>query len=128
MATKAFLLTSNYDKKIFNWFSKKSEKNIKLKYGENPNQKSKFIKTQKKTFLDHQIQGKKIGFNNILDINSGLDFLSEFKEPTTVIIKHNNACGIASSKNIKEAFKKAIRSDEKSSFGGIVLFNRKITK
>ena len=73
-----------------------------------------------------QLQGKKIGYNNILDIDSGLDFLSEFTEPTTVIIKHNNACGVASSKTIKASYLKALHADRKSAFGGVVLVNKKI--
>ena len=127
MAHKAFKLTYEYDKKIFNWLSENNKKNIELKYGENPYQKSKLIKNNDKNFFDYQIQGKKIGYNNILDIDSGLDFLNEFNEPSVVIIKHNNACGVASSKNIKDAFIKAVQSDSKSAFGGVVLFNKKIT-
>jgi len=126
MASKAFKLTSKYDKKIFDWFLKDYNKKIRLRYGENPNLKSYLFRKNKKTIFDYQLQGKKISYNNILDINSGLDFLSEFSEPTSVIIKHNNACGIASDVNIKKAFIKSIESDSKSSFGGVVLFNKKI--
>lgn len=106
---------------------KKNEETIQLKYGENPNQKSEFLCFNKKSLIDYQLQGKKISYNNILDINSGLDFLDEFSEPTSIIIKHNNACGAASSKQPKEALLKAIESDSKSAFGGVVLLNRKIT-
>ncbi len=126
MATKSFEISYNYDKQIFEWLQNKKEEKIILRYGENPNQKSNFLLKNKKSFFDYQIQGKKISYNNILDINSGLDILNEFKEPTTVIIKHNNPCGVASGKNIQESFNKAIRSDKDSSFGGVVLFNRKI--
>ena len=63
---------------------------------------------------------------NILDIDSGLDFLSEFAEPSTAIIKHNNACGVASSTTINKSFSKAYNSDKNSAFGGVVLTNRKI--
>ena len=128
MAKEAFLMTSNYDKKIYQWMSLQTDKKtIKLRYGENPNQKAKLSKTDRKNFFDYQIQGKKISYNNILDINSGLDFLAEFIEPTVVIIKHGNACGVASSKNINYAFTKAFNADKQSSFGGIVLLNKNIT-
>ena len=127
MAKKAFKITYQYDKNIFYWLSKNSKREIDLRYGENPNQKSRLVKTKNKSIFDYQIQGKKISYNNILDIDSGLDFLNEFKEPTAVIVKHNNACGIASSRNIKEAFIKAVESDKNSAFGGVVLFNKKIT-
>ena len=70
----------------------------------------------------------KNSYNNILDIDSGLDFLNEFSEPTTAIIKHNNACGIASSSSIKSSFIKAFNCDTRSAFGGIVVINRKIDK
>lgn len=127
MATKAFKKTNEYDQNIFNWLSKNNNKNIQLRYGENPDQKSKLVRIKNKTFFDYQIQGKKISYNNILDINSGLDFIDEFDEPTVVIIKHNNACGVASSKKIKTSYLKAIESDNKSAFGGVVIFNKKIT-
>ena len=127
MAEKTFRITSEYDKEIYKWFSKnKNQGAIKLRYGENPNQKA-ILKTAKKVSLSNfQLQGKKIGYNNILDIDSGLDFLSEFTEPTTVIIKHNNACGVASSKTIKTSYSKALQADRKSAFGGVVLVNKKI--
>ncbi len=127
MAKKAFKHTCEYDKKIFKWFSKQKEKKIKLKYGENPNQKSKLLYFGDKSLIDYQLQGKNISYNNILDINSGLDFLEEFSEPTAIIIKHNNACGAASSNKLKTALLRAIKSDHKSAFGGIVLLNRKVT-
>ena len=76
MAEKTFKLTSEYDKEIYNWFSKnKKEWEVKLKYGENPKQKGALITVKKNlTLSNFQIQGKEIGYNNILDIDSGLDF------------------------------------------------------
>ena len=109
---------------------KKNNKNNKifLKYGENPNQKSYFIKSSSKSIFDSQIQGNKIGYNNILDISDGLACLNEFIEPTCVIIKHNNPCGVASDTTVKKSFIKAYQTDSLSAFGGIVLFNRRINK
>ncbi len=127
MAAKTFGLTYKYDKEIYNWFSKNNQQNdVKLKYGENPNQGAILKKTNNKSVNNFQIQGKEIGYNNILDVDCGLDFIGEFVEPTTVIIKHNNACGVASSKTIKASFVKALKSDQKSAFGGVVLVNKKI--
>ena len=129
MAKQNFRLTSEYDLSIFNWFNKNNNKNlkkIKLKYGENPNQKAFFFKNTNNNIFNSQISGKKIGYNNILDISNGLECLSEFNEPTCVIIKHNNPCGIASANNIKNAYLKAVQSDPISSFGGVVLLNKKI--
>jgi len=129
MAKKTFKLTFEYDQSICGWLSqKKPKKNIVLRYGENPNQKAVVQKTNTLSIVDYQVQGKPLSYNNILDIDSGLDFLSEFTEPTTVIVKHNNACGIACSKTIKNSFVRALSSDKKSAFGGIVLINKKIDK
>ncbi|MDC0232823.1 bifunctional phosphoribosylaminoimidazolecarboxamide formyltransferase/IMP cyclohydrolase [Pelagibacteraceae bacterium] len=127
MAKKTFELTYKYDQSIHKWLSqKKLKKNIILRYGENPNQKAVIKKNKNVSIVDYQLQGKAISYNNILDIDSGLDFLSEFTEPTSVIVKHNNACGVASSRFIKKSFVKAFSSDKKSAFGGVVLTNKKI--
>jgi phosphoribosylaminoimidazolecarboxamide formyltransferase / IMP cyclohydrolase len=130
LAEKNFKLTSDYDLSIFNWFNgnkKKDIKNkIKIKYGENPNQKAYFIKKSKQNIFNSQINGKEIGYNNILDISEGLACLNEFKEPTCVIVKHNNPCGVASAKNVKNAYLKALASDPISAFGGVILFNKPI--
>ena len=137
MSYKAFTTTSAYDNAIATWFSS-TEKNklklitknrIKLKYGENPNQKSFYYNDQtNKSLFKYQIQGRGLGYNNILDISSGLDCLNEFTEPTCVIIKHNNPCGVASSNTIYNAYKKAFDSDPVSAFGGIVMLNRPVDK
>ncbi len=132
MAQKNFKITSDYDLSIFNWFNQNNRKGlnnkISLKYGENPNQKSYFIKKSKLNIIDSQINGKKIGYNNILDISEGLSCLNEFTEPTCIILKHNNPCGVASDNNIKKAFVRALQSDPLSAFGGVVLINRKINQ
>ncbi len=104
----------------------KAIKRKKLRYGENPNQDSFLINNKKKSIFDFQINGKEISYNNITDLDSGLRCLSEFSEPTSIIVKHTNACGVASAKNINEAFKKSYESDPKSAFGGIIILNRKV--
>jgi phosphoribosylaminoimidazolecarboxamide formyltransferase / IMP cyclohydrolase len=130
MAEKNFKLTSDYDLSIFRWFNQKDEKKdikkIKIKYGENPNQKAYYMSDSKKNLFRSKLYGKNLGYNNILDISEGLNCLNEFTEPTCVIIKHNNPCGVASDNNIKSAYLKAVESDPISSFGGVVLLNRKI--
>ena len=131
MAKQNFKLTSDYDLSIFNWFNKNNKKKImnnkiKIKYGENPNQKAFFLRQSNNNIFNSQVSGKKIGYNNILDISDGIKCLSEFKEPTCVIIKHNNPCGVASANNIQNAYIKALQSDPISAFGGVVLLNRKI--
>jgi phosphoribosylaminoimidazolecarboxamide formyltransferase/IMP cyclohydrolase len=105
--------------------SKKSK--IKLRYGENPNQKSYLINDKKNSIFSYQISGKQISYNNLIDIDSGLKCLKEFHEPTSIILKHTNPCGIASAKNIEVAFNRSYECDPKSAFGGIILLNRKVT-
>ena len=100
---------------------------VKLRYGENPNQKGYLINHQKNSIFSYQISGKKISYNNLIDLDSGLRCLKEFYEPTSIILKHTNPCGIASAKNIELAFKRSYESDSKSAFGGIILLNRKVS-
>ena len=99
---------------------------ISLRYGENPNQKAHLISNNHKSIFDFQISGKKISYNNIIDLDSGIRCLNEFTEPTSIIIKHTNACGVASAKDINKAFQKSYDSDKKSAFGGIIFLNRKV--
>ena len=128
LAEKNFKLTSDYDLSIFKWFNGKKNKNnkIKIKYGENPNQKAYYLSTSKSNLFNSQLGGKKLGYNNILDISDGISCLKEFDDPTCVIIKHNNPCGVASAKNIHLAYNKALEADPISAFGGILLFNKSI--
>ena len=131
LAIKAFKTCSNYDKSIYNWFKLENKitkiKRTKLRYGENPDQSSYLIENKKQSIFEQQIQGKSISYNNIVDIDSGLNCLSEFKEPTCLIVKHTNSCGAASSGNILKSFNLALKSDKISAFGGVLFLNRVIT-
>ena len=134
MALKTFELTSQYDSKISNWFSKSlaSKKNLPknrydLKYGENPNQNAYYLSKAKNNFITKtKITDQKLSYNNLLDIDSAINLINEFKDPTCIIIKHNNPCGAATAKNINIAYRKALESDPKSAFGGIVILNRNV--
>ena len=106
---------------------KSKNSKIKLRYGENPNQKSYLISDEKNSIFDYQISGKHLSYNNLIDLDSGLKCLKEFLEPTSIILKHTNPCGIASAKNIEIAFSRSYESDPKSAFGGIILLNRRVT-
>ena len=97
-----------------------------LRYGENPNQKAYLKSNLQKSIFDFQINGKEISYNNINDLDSGIKCLNEFTEPTSIIVKHTNPCGVASAKNINKAFQKSYESDKKSAFGGIIFLNRKV--
>ena len=73
-----------------------------------------------------QLQGKQLSYNNLLDFDAALAIVMEFDDPTAVIVKHNNPCGVASSETLLEAFNNAMKTDPQSAFGGIISFNREV--
>ena len=113
-------------KQFLNGLMNSKKKKFKLRYGENPNQDGYLINYPKNLIFEYQINGKKLSYNNLIDLDSGLKCLQEFDEPTSIILKHTNPCGVASAKNIEVAFIKSYESDPKSAFGGIIFLNRKI--
>jgi phosphoribosylaminoimidazolecarboxamide formyltransferase/IMP cyclohydrolase len=139
LATKAFALTAHYDSNIHSWFLLQNKNNElpeffaiygykaqELRYGENPHQKAAFYSNQFTKYPLEKIHGKELSYNNIVDIESALNIISEFKKPAAAIIKHNNPCGAAVGNNALEAYEKALSCDEISSFGGIIALNREI--
>ncbi len=131
MATRAFEICTYYDRIIFQYFSNSPYINIptspikNLRYGENPHQKAWYVGNFDDIF--DKIQGQDISYNNLLDIDAGINLIYEFNEPTIAILKHNNPCGVASSLNPLEAWEKALASDPISAFGGIIVSNFNIT-
>ena len=131
-AKEAFAVSSIYDTVIFNYFDKEegscfrfAENNAKiLRYGENPHQRGVFY--GKFEALFEQLQGKEISYNNLLDIDAAVALISEFDELTFAILKHNNACGIASRPTVKEAWHAALSADPVSAYGGILICNASI--
>jgi phosphoribosylaminoimidazolecarboxamide formyltransferase / IMP cyclohydrolase len=101
-----------------------------LRYGENPHQRATVYRDEQSnnpSILDaKQLQGKELSYNNILDCNAAFKLIREFDEPTGVIVKHNNPCGVASSDSILAAFKTAKSVDPEASFGGVVALNRDV--
>ena len=132
-ATKAFHVSSNYDTAIFNYFNtdetyyKQSIANGQiLRYGENPHQKGYFFGDFDAMFT--KLHGKELSYNNLLDVDAAVNLILEFEneEPTFAILKHNNACGLATRKSMKEAYLKALACDPTSAFGGVLIANGKI--
>jgi phosphoribosylaminoimidazolecarboxamide formyltransferase/IMP cyclohydrolase len=132
-AASAFNVSSHYDSAIFNYFNQYTaipsfkqsiSKANTLRYGENPHQKGVFFGDLEKMFS--QLHGKEISYNNLLDIDAAVGLISEFDEPTFAILKHNNACGIASRSNLLDAWKDALAGDPVSAFGGVLITNREI--
>lgn len=135
LALKAFHVSSHYDTAIFNYFNqglsfpafKQSITSFnELRYGENPHQKGFYFGNLEEVF--EQLHGKQISYNNLLDIEAAVQLISEFEETTFAILKHNNACGIASRDNLTEAWKDALAGDPVSAFGGILITNKTVDK
>lgn len=133
-AGQAFNVSSHYDSHIFGYFNrdldlpvfKKSiPDSCTLRYGENPHQKGVFYGKIEDVFT--QLHGKAISYNNLVDIDAALELIREFSEPTFVIIKHTNACGVASRPEIKAAWLDALACDPVSAFGGVIIANRPVT-
>lgn len=130
-AKEAFAVSSSYDSAIFNYFDSASEHPTALRiaidgenamrYGENPHQKGYFFGRLDRLF--DQLHGKEISYNNLLDIDAATSLMAEFSEPTFAILKHNNACGVASRPTILEAWKDALAGDPVSAFGGVLITN-----
>ena len=97
-------------------------KAMTLRYGENPHQSAALYGKFDQYF--QKLHGKELSFNNILDINAAAQLCAEFDEPTAVIIKHNNPCGVGSGDTLPQAYQKALETDKKSAFGGIVCVNK----
>lgn len=128
-AINSFKLSSNYDNQINNYLQNgKLEKKTKLRYGENPHQDGYFNGNLDEIF--EKISGKDLSYNNLLDIDAAYNLMLEFWDdiPTFAILKHNNACGIASRNNIKDAYLDALSGDPVSAFGGVLISNSKINK
>ncbi|MCY1490764.1 Bifunctional purine biosynthesis protein PurH [compost metagenome] len=132
-ATKAFHVSSHYDTAIFNYFNtddtfyKESVPNGQvLRYGENPHQKGFFFGDFDAMFK--KLHGKELSYNNLLDVDAAVNLILEFKnnEPTFAILKHNNACGLATRSTMREAYLDALAGDPTSAFGGVLIANGKI--
>jgi phosphoribosylaminoimidazolecarboxamide formyltransferase/IMP cyclohydrolase len=131
-AAKAFDISSHYDTAIFNYLNdeisfKQSFTNHKtLRYGENPHQKGYFFGDLNSIF--NQIHGKELSYNNLLDVDAAINLMHEFQQeiPTFAILKHNNACGLAQRKTLKNAYMDALAGDPTSAFGGVLISNTAI--
>ncbi len=131
-AKEAFAVSSAYDGAIFNYMDdnegsafRYAEDNVKtLRYGENPHQKGAFYGDFEAMF--EQVHGREISYNNLLDIEAAVSLIADFDETTVAILKHNNACGIASRPTVKQAWEDALAGDPVSAFGGIVVTNKTV--
>lgn len=134
LAMEAFAVSSHYDTQIFKYFAGSEEKYLResfnqkkvLRYGENPHQEGAFYGDLDALF--DQLHGKELSYNNLLDVDAAVNLMTEFKNsnPTFAILKHNNACGLATRSNLQEAYVDALAGDPVSAFGGVLIANREI--
>ncbi|MBF0623792.1 MAG: bifunctional phosphoribosylaminoimidazolecarboxamide formyltransferase/IMP cyclohydrolase [Magnetococcales bacterium] len=147
LARKVFARTAAYDGAISNWLSARGEPgedrlfpdtltlqyhlSQAMRYGENPHQLAAFYveaaPTEPSVANARPLQGKALSFNNINDANGAFELVKEFRDPTAVVVKHTNPCGIATDADLLAAFRKARDTDPQSAFGGIIAFNRTVT-
>lgn len=134
-ARHAFAVSSAYDAAIFRYFDDafphagirlSNDHPYPLRYGENPHQTGKFFGDLDGVFT--QLHGKALSYNNLMDLDAAVQLIREFDSPTFAILKHNNACGIASRSNIIHAWKDALAADPVSAYGGVLICNTEIEK
>ena len=131
-AASAFNISSHYDTSIFNYFSNDGKDVFKqsirtkkaLRYGENPHQEGIFF--GKIDDLFEQKNGKELSYNNLLDVDAAVNLIGEFSECTFAVLKHNNACGIATREKLIDAWKETLAADSVSAFGGVLITNREV--
>jgi phosphoribosylaminoimidazolecarboxamide formyltransferase/IMP cyclohydrolase len=132
-AKKAFHTSSHYDTAIFNYFNGEEPLNVfkqsikqaqTLRYGENPHQQGVFYGNLDEMF--NKLNGKELSYNNLVDVDAAVALIDEFQEPTFAILKHTNACGVATRETILDAWKTALACDPVSAFGGVLIANREI--
>ncbi|WP_338791948.1 bifunctional phosphoribosylaminoimidazolecarboxamide formyltransferase/IMP cyclohydrolase [Bernardetia sp. Wsw4-3y2] len=144
-ATKAFNTSSHYDTAIFNHlnqvntqgddlnlvFKQSIKEGRALRYGENPHQRGYFYGDLEALF--EQLNGKELSYNNLVDVDAAVALIDDFEEsknetPAFAILKHTNACGMATAKTVAEAYKKAFAADTLSAFGGVLITNSEVDK
>ncbi len=142
LAAKAFSRTAAYDAAISGWFADTLGETLPpwrsfagrlqeaLRYGENPHQSAGLYRTgagRPGVATARQLQGKQLSFNNINDTDAAFELVAEFDPAASAavaIIKHANPCGVATGASLAEAYRKALRTDPVSAYGGIVAVNR----
>ena len=143
LALKTFEHTAQYDGAIANYLGQEDDgfsntlnlqfiKSQTMRYGENPHQKAALYKennvNESSVSSSKQIQGKELSFNNLADADAALECVRNFNDPSCVIVKHANPCGVATRDTILAAYLDAYKTDPTSAFGGIIAFNRKLDK
>ena len=137
MSLEAFGVSSHYDTAIYNYFNSNQEDKKErfkhsiatassLRYGENPHQQGIYFGELNNIF--EKLSGKELSFNNLVDVDAAVQLMAEFEsdEPTFAVLKHTNACGVATRSTVYDAWVAALAGDPVSAFGGILISNTKI--
>lgn len=135
LAAEAFKVSSHYDTAIYKYISGDNDETVfkqsyltseSLRYGENPHQKGRFFGELEAMF--DKLCGKELSYNNLVDVDAAVNLMAEFKNqgPTFAILKHTNACGVATRKTTLDAWNAALAADPVSAFGGILISNAEI--
>ncbi len=141
LAAETFATTAAYEATIAAWFSEREvfpetivpgfEKVLDLAYGENPHQRAAFYAETgaRRHLLSRvvQLHGRELSYNNLNDLSAGRLLVREFTVPACVIVKHANPCGVAVAATIEEAYERALASDPRSAYGGVVVLNRPVS-
>ncbi|RAJ97550.1 phosphoribosylaminoimidazolecarboxamide formyltransferase/IMP cyclohydrolase [Larkinella arboricola] len=131
-AKEAFAMSSGYDRAIHNYFAGSTTDSSdfrqlpaqSLRYGENPHQQATFYGDLNALF--DQLNGKELSYNNLVDVDACVSLIDEFTDTTFAIIKHTNACGVATAPTAREAYLNALACDPVSAFGGVIITNAKV--
>lgn len=138
LAREAFFRTASYDAAIVGWFERTDdglperivlplERTSELRYGENPHQPGAAFRTVGVPAwweASEQLQGKAMSFNNYVDADAAWHHVQEYDDPACVIVKHTNACGVATAEDLESAFRLAWEADPLSAFGSVIAVNR----
>ena len=139
LAIEAFALTAAYDEAIYSYLERRDAGEIfptslrltyqkvqGVRYGENPHQRAALYKEARAWGIASakQLQGKELSYNNLVDLDAAWGLVKKFEEPTVVIVKHTNPCGVACADNLLEAYRRAHACDPVSAYGGIIAVNR----
>ena len=145
LAAEAFAHTASYDIAVASWMGNVvapdaggfprwvgaawNRRDV-LRYGENPHQQAAVYTSAHypQGLADARpIQGKQMSYNNYVDADAARRAAFDHAEPAVAIIKHANPCGVATSADIADAYRKAFDTDPISAFGGVVATNREVT-
>lgn len=135
LSARAFRVSNHYDNKIFHYLNADQEQDhltisetdrTVLRYGENPHQQGWFFGKMEERF--HQLQGKELSYNNLVDMDAAIHLINEFPldQKVFAVIKHTNTCGLAVGKTVLDSWEKALAGDPVSAFGGVLISNQKL--